>query len=777
MKTKKLLLTLLLALTGSIATWADATTYYLKLKDTNLYFNLPGNTSDKVTLSSTACAVQFVTHNDNTYLASADGTLFLGYGTANTYDLYAVKWANAAVMTNSGFQNGYYNLKSNHSGYNGLAANSSSEGEQVYGDKQWPAEWEVIEVSSNNTVTSITTSELDITTVAAVIPSSRGENKGVGLVDGTKASIPSGDPSATAEGLFGSYRNGQKAIIPIYNQTEQAYIVMFDGANGAAEGNGYKMTLTDSEGTTVAEQDFTIRYTSGSWDASGSFAMSVGTLNVGEYTLTISFHNASSSWTWTANVIGLRFAPAMNAPANSCAAISLRDKLYLSTTNMDIDSGNEYAFGSMRNNNYAVLGLNNTQPTDYSVIFESATNSSDRSIKVDVIKGDGTNELSETKSITAGSDWNGWHTYYVEGTLTEGAKSLKITGLSSGDNWTANVRNIHVVPVQTIPTEALSLAYGWKESGTITIGEAIGSWQNSGTADYRVKVSEDGDYLISFNASNNGATDSKVTFSLVSDDGTTAFTSEGVAITKNGDWNTFLPYTAEAKNLTAGTYTLKLSGTASGWIANINQIAIQKAAAYTLAVSKDANIGTFVAPYDVKLPEGVTAYTVSQAGNESITLTEVATGGSTLTANTPVILKTDGLENTLTQDYYDVITGTENANSDGYLTGCYSALALPTDGTAYVLQWNSTDSKAEFRKVTSATTATAGRCYLKLLAESPAESPARLLVRFSGDETTAISEIANGMNNDQTVYNLRGQKVMQPQKGIYIIHGKKTIVK
>ena len=773
MKTKKLLLTLLLALTGSIATWADATTYYLKLKDTSLYFNLPGNTSDKVTLSSTACAVQFVTHNGNTYLASADGTLFLGYGTANTYDLYAVKWVNAAVMTNSGFQNGYYNLKSNHSGNNGLAANSSSEGEQVYGDKQWPAEWEVIEVSSNNTVTSITTTELDITTVAAVIPSSRGTNKGVGLVDGTKASIPSGDPSATAEGSFGSYRNGQKAIIPIYNQTEQAYIVMFDGANGAAEGNGYKMTLTDSEGATVAEQDFTIPYTSGSWNASGSFAMSVGTLNVGDYTLTISFHNASSSWTWTANVIGLRFAPAMNAPANSCAAISLSDKLYLSTTDMEIEGGNEYAFGSMRNNNYAVLGLNNTQATDYSIIFESATNSSDRSIKVDVIKGDGTSELSETKSITAGSDWNGWHTYYVEGTLTEGAKSLKITGLSSGNNWTANVRNIHVVPVQTIPTDALSLAYGWKESGTITIGEAIGSWQNSGTADYRVKVSEDGDYLISFNASNNGATDSKVTFSLVSDDGTTAFTSEGVTITKNGDWNTFLPYTAEAKNLTAGTYTLKLSGTASGWIANINNIAIQKAAAYTLAVSKDANIGTFVAPYDVTLPEGVTAYKVSQTGTDNITLAEVATGGSTLTANTPVILKTVSLTETLKQDYYDVITGTENAHSDGYLTGCYSAQALPTDGTAYVLQWNSTDSKAEFRKVTSATTATAGRCYLKL----SAESPARLLVRFSGDETTAISEIANGMNNDQTVYNLRGQKVMQPQKGIYIIHGKKTIVK
>ena len=766
MKTKKLLLTLLLALTGSIATWADATTYYLKLKDTSLYFNLPANTSNKVTLSSTACAVQFVTHNGNTYLASADGTLFLAYGTDNKWDLYAANWYTVPTPVTIG-SDGKIQVKN---GY--LGCNDTSAGSNVYGNKNSSDAnilWDIVD-ASDNTVTEIVTSELDITSFAAVIPSSRGTNKGVGLVDGTKAYKSLSSASADANGEFSSFTNGHKAIVPIYNQTEQAYIVMFDGANGNEEGNGFTMTLTNSEGTVIATQTFTPPYLSG-WGASASYALSVGTLAVGDYTLTIDFFHNGNTGYWTANVIGLRFAPAMNAPANSCAAISLSDKLYLSTTDMEIESGN--AFGSMRHNNYAVLGLNNTQATDYSIIFESATNNSGRSIKVDVIKGDGTNELSETKSITAGSDWNGWHTYYVEGTLTEGAKSLKITGLSSSGNWTANVRNIQVVPVQTIPTEALRLAYGWKESGTITIGEAIGSWQNSGTADYRVKVSEDGDYLISFNASNSGANDSKVTFTLVKDDGKTAFTSEEVAITRNGDWNVFQSYTAEAKNLTAGTYTLKLSGTASGWIANINNIAIQKAAAYTLAVSKDANIGTFVAPYDVTLPEGVTAYKVSQTGTDNITLAEVATGGSTLTANTPVILKTDGLENTLTKDYYDVITGTENANSDGYLTGCYSALALPTDGTAYVLQWNSTDSKAEFRKVTSATTATAGRCYLTL----SAESPARQLVRFSGDETTAISEIASGMNNDQTVYNLRGQKVMQPQKGIYIIHGKKTIVK
>ena len=770
MKTKKLLLTLLLALTGSIATWADATTYYLKLDDTSLYLSMPESNigSTKVTLSETQYAIQFVTYGGNTYIKSANTEYYLGYGVSNAYDMYSLIGIHTDAAVTLAQSGGKFTITMSKESKT-LDVDTKSAGQQVYGNKSATYNWQIIDASTSNAVETVEAIETTALNLTITVPSLRAANKGVAPLDLNKAVCTGGVPSSTE---LGSFIKGCKATFNIQNDTEQAYLLMFEGINGALSGNSVKFVLTNSSTGEVLNQTVTVPYVSG-WGTSYPFVVNVGNLATGSYTLELTFQRPDNNWSWTANVRHLRLVPVINAPADSRAAISLRDKLYLSTTAMEIDSGNEYAFGSMRNNNYAVLGLNNTLATDYSIIFESATNSSGRSIKVDVIKGDGTNELSETKSITDGSDWNGWHTYYVEGTLTEGAKSLKITGLSSGDNWTANVRNIHVVPVQTIPTEALSLAYGWKESGYITIDEAIGFWQYSGTADYRVKVSEDGDYLISFNASNDGADDSKVTFSLVSDDGTTAFTSKEVAITKNGDWNTFLLYKAEAKGLTAGTYTLKLSGTSSGWIANINQIAIQKAAAYTLAVSKDANIGTFVAPYDVTLPEGVTAYTVSQTGTDNITLAEVATGGSTLTANTPVILKTVSLTETLKQDYYDVITGTENAHSDGYLTGCYSALALPTDGTAYVLQWDSTYSKAEFRKVTSATTATAGRCYLKL----SAESPARLLVRFSDDETTAISEIANGMNNDQTVYNLRGQKVMQPQKGIYIIHGKKTIVK
>ena len=58
-------------------------------------------------------------------------------------------------------------------------------------------------------------------------------------------------------------------------------------------------------------------------------------------------------------------------------------------------------------------------------------------------------------------------------------------------------------------------------------------------------------------------------------------------------------------------------------------------------------------------------------------------------------------------------------------------------------------------------------------------TPARQLT-FSIDsdsETTGISEIENSKSKIENYYNLNGQRVEQPTKGLYIVNGKKVIVK
>jgi hypothetical protein len=51
-----------------------------------------------------------------------------------------------------------------------------------------------------------------------------------------------------------------------------------------------------------------------------------------------------------------------------------------------------------------------------------------------------------------------------------------------------------------------------------------------------------------------------------------------------------------------------------------------------------------------------------------------------------------------------------------------------------------------------------------------------LTINFGGG-TTGISQIENGELRIENVYNLNGQRVAQPNKGLYIVNGKKIVVK
>ena len=46
-----------------------------------------------------------------------------------------------------------------------------------------------------------------------------------------------------------------------------------------------------------------------------------------------------------------------------------------------------------------------------------------------------------------------------------------------------------------------------------------------------------------------------------------------------------------------------------------------------------------------------------------------------------------------------------------------------------------------------------------------------------GDETTGINNVNANVNENQEVYDLQGRRVAQPTKGLYIVNGKKVLVK
>ena len=67
------------------------------------------------------------------------------------------------------------------------------------------------------------------------------------------------------------------------------------------------------------------------------------------------------------------------------------------------------------------------------------------------------------------------------------------------------------------------------------------------------------------------------------------------------------------------------------------------------------------------------------------------------------------------------------------------------------------------------------KAYLKL----KKAAGAKLVLHFDDDDTTtAIEEVTGEENNtDDIYYNLNGQRVSNPQKGVYIHRGKKVIIK
>ena len=90
------------------------------------------------------------------------------------------------------------------------------------------------------------------------------------------------------------------------------------------------------------------------------------------------------------------------------------------------------------------------------------------------------------------------------------------------------------------------------------------------------------------------------------------------------------------------------------------------------------------------------------------------------------------------------------------------------DGTIYVLA-----DKAKgvgFYKLASGDKVPAGKAYLELVPNAPD------FVGFDGG-TTSINELNVKGQADGAYYNLAGQRVAQPTKGLYIVNGKKYIVK
>lgn len=203
----------------------------------------------------------------------------------------------------------------------------------------------------------------------------------------------------------------------------------------------------------------------------------------------------------------------------------------------------------------------------------------------------------------------------------------------------------------------------------------------------------------------------------------------------------------------------------------VSNIELKSSLDVTMTIKVDNEYGTFFAPFDVDIPQGVKAYTVESVNDkDELELIEVT---STIPANTPVIIyknefTAEEVANKVFTETFHGINLIANTETEGtnLLTGVYYRQLAPEN--SYVLQ--NIDEKVAFYHVEAGgqPTMRAYSAYLNYTEPNSAKS-----LSFGDDEATAIAGIeALTSGNMEGIYTTSGAKVNSLQKGVNIIRTK-----
>ena len=189
----------------------------------------------------------------------------------------------------------------------------------------------------------------------------------------------------------------------------------------------------------------------------------------------------------------------------------------------------------------------------------------------------------------------------------------------------------------------------------------------------------------------------------------------------------------------------------------------------------EAGYASFYAPVAVELPDGVTAHTITY--NTELKTATLSEGLKTVPANTGVILA--GAEGDYDLKIIDVAEALENEN---ILTGTTAATYIKDD--AYVLGYIKIDGEnvvgfGTAKKNQEDNTSWKNNSHKAYLPKDALPAVAQMSAgfRFEFSGTTAIEKVES-RNEKEEIYDLTGRKLECINgAGIYIINGKKVLIK
>ena len=252
------------------------------------------------------------------------------------------------------------------------------------------------------------------------------------------------------------------------------------------------------------------------------------------------------------------------------------------------------------------------------------------------------------------------------------------------------------------------------------------------------------------------------------------------SVTTGGDWLSVgtvtasaVPFTCSANTGAKRTATVTLSFTgANDNVVTVTQAAVPSPVPVTIGATGWATLSSgYALDFENATPAGLNAYMVTGASGTAITKSDAL---DNVPASTGLLL--NGTANTT---YTIPVLASSSTNTTGNLMKVVVTATTvnynDNSSLNYVLAEN-TQGKAEFQKIVSGTygsvTIPAGKAYLALTADPGAPT---LSIDFN--DATGIENVNRETITNNRYFNLNGQRVAQPTKGLYIVNGKKVIVK
>ena len=241
---------------------------------------------------------------------------------------------------------------------------------------------------------------------------------------------------------------------------------------------------------------------------------------------------------------------------------------------------------------------------------------------------------------------------------------------------------------------------------------------------------------------------------------------------------------------TDGTYKIRNTGDGVNYINNykehsvfgndksikdkLSTFTINEVDSYTLALSSNGT-AVICLPFNVVLPEGAWAYDTTQDNIEFdngyiCTMKAIAGPGEILKCGTPTLVKGD--EKTIPLAITMSSYGAKSSLPHSLLKGNYVEGNLSQNADTKKFIFANEGEKTIFRSFDGSRNISANQCWFECNLTQATE----LTITF--EETTDINNVsANKQDNNNNIYNIAGERLKNPQKGINIIDSKKILVK